>query len=214
MSARAMAPLGPPPLCTVPRGWDRIPEALTYDSDPEAYKKAVHDRIDAHPLNDWGFLDAMVALAEQGLGRRPATWGEAAEGCSGMFGEEHIRRVRKCGFWTQKFTSVGLSPDTPLPDHGSLQELGTLCRHWRNGTGPFADGCEYELPLAMQIWEGYRPELRAKFMAIYEDAGAPWGRTEVAAALYLEHAGEESIRRTAKPCRRDGERFVTRGGGR
>jgi hypothetical protein len=40
--------------------------------------------------------------------------------------------------------------------------------------------------------------LRAKLVASYEDAGAPWGHTETAALLYAWHAGDALLQGGAR----------------
>lgn len=164
--ALPLAPLGPPPLCVVPRG-----HGIDHDA----------------PL-DYGHLDPFVELL--GLygpdGARPGvTWRELARGArdlaEGASPEIHERHALSI------FRAAGVDLDAVVPD--DLAERGRLCREWRTATGRFADGKPFRLPMALKVAKGWPAELKAKFVEVYRGAGAPWGDTETAAFLYVWEAG-------------------------
>lgn len=192
-----LAPLGPPPLCVVPRGWDRCP--LRYDDSADDYRAWHDSRSAAEVPFDWGNLLSVAEIGEINLGRRPATWREAAEWW-GVMGDEPLAVRWREALRDQALAgmeAVGIDQAAPLPGAAWLKEMGDLCHEWRGGNRRFADGCEYQLPLPLAAVAGWPESVRALFVEAYEDAGAPWGHTAEAALLYIHHVGMVESGRSA-----------------
>lgn len=137
-----------------------MPEGLTYDSDPEAYKEALHHRLSAQGPRDWGQWEAIACVADVLLGVRPETWRDVARGWSLSWPPS--QRESAMEYELEQLERSGLSPDDRLPEWEDLRALAILCRNWRDGTGPFVDGAEFDLPPSVQASEAHRPALRAR----------------------------------------------------
>jgi hypothetical protein len=190
-----LAPLGPPPLCTAPRGFGRLPKT----TDMEVFKAAVDAQHAVNLPDDWGNLYAQVELARiwERMGetdRHPTTWGELADTIGEVWDRQGKRLDGRSSVEAERanLLHVGLDLDAEFPS--DLNELARRCWDWRYGTGQFADGCAYRLPMSLRIWERLPEPIRGKMVALYEGADSPWGRTEEAAVMYLWHSGESGLR--------------------
>jgi hypothetical protein len=191
--ALPVAPLGPPPFCVVPRGFDRGPDG---PFDLERSRAFFAEREATDVPQHYGYFFSMAGLAEEHLGRWPATWGEVVAGAgvwlAGKWGSAvEQSRMEEIGrsVLTDQMQRAGLRLEEPTPSWTWLREAGGLCHEWTRARGRFADGCSYRLPHSMEVWEALRDQPQDALVRCYEDAGAPWGHTREAAALYLWNAG-------------------------
>lgn len=211
MTTAPLAPVGPPPLCTVPRGWNRISAGARVD-----HARLVQE-VDQMSAGDgpwdYGMLAGGLYFAEVGLGYRVLTWEDVARGWS-TFNACQVGSIQKAfhTFAAGQIERAGFELSARLPDREWLEAKGAECREWRYGSGRFADGCEFDYPFPDKIVIGrlarVSPEIAEKLRRGYEDVGSPWGRSDFALELYLWHKGQAAGARELVRCRWDGERML------
>lgn len=187
-----VAPIGPPPLCSVPRGYGYLAGAV-------------------HAPWHWGMLYPMLdnarAYAEH-LGRpMPVTWGDVVNLTTDRPGVEPTSdgRVPFADTFRRIFMEAGVKLDEAPPSN--IEELAALCHEWVWAEGRFEDGCRFSTPEISDTWVGYTYPTVECVTEAYRAIGSPLGDRDVDVYRYFDVA----LRGGYLPEYRhrwDGQRFV------